>query len=318
VQAAYDLWRATPEHDMLGDRTRSDYRNKAKVFLVTFGDVPVAALSRKILKNWWRQLYRERGHAMANGILAVARAILTHARNEEWIAINPAFDLQITSTEPRLVLWLPYEIEAVLTAADEMGFPFVGDAVAIAVHSGQRLGDVLAMPPRIFETRIRLKQFKRGALIDIPMTRQLEERIGLVRARWAATDVVARATMVTGNEGAEFRGQGQSRFSSYFRRVRARAAQLVAEGRFGPKATNRSPDELAGELLAKHFQDLRDTAVTRLALAGATMTEISSVTGHAIASATAIIRHYMVMQPEMADTAIAKLQAWLDKEGIAV
>jgi len=49
----------------------------------------------------------------------------------------------------------------------------------IALHSGQRMGDVLAMPPKIFEHgRIAITQMKRGALIDIPVTEACAARVG--------------------------------------------------------------------------------------------------------------------------------------------
>ena len=71
-------------------------------------------------------------------------------------------------------------------------------------------------------------------------------------------------------------------------------------------------------LAEKRYQDLRDTAVTRLALAGCSMAEIAAITGHSIPSITQIIKHYLVLQPEMADAAIAKLSAWLEAQHIAL
>lgn len=57
-------------------------------------------------------------------------------------------------------------------------------------------------------------------------------------------------------------------------------------------------------------QDLRDTAVTWLALAGATIPEIAAVTGHSLESVTSVLKHYLARHPELADHAIAKLVTW--------
>ena len=57
-------------------------------------------------------------------------------------------------------------------------------------------------------------------------------------------------------------------------------------------------------------QDLRDTAVTWLALAGATLPEIASVTGHSLQSIHDVLKHYLARHPEMAEHAIAKLVEW--------
>lgn len=57
-------------------------------------------------------------------------------------------------------------------------------------------------------------------------------------------------------------------------------------------------------------QDLRDTAVTWLALAECTIPEIAAVTGHSLQSITSVLEHYLARHPELADHAIAKLVAW--------
>ncbi len=66
------------------------------------------------------------------------------------------------------------------------------------------------------------------------------------------------------------------------------------------------------------YLDLRDTAVTRLALAGCSMAELSAITGHSLKTIQEIMKHYLVIQLEMADAAIAKLNACMTREGIAL
>jgi integrase len=58
------------------------------------------------------------------------------------------------------------------------------------------------------------------------------------------------------------------------------------------------------------FHDLRGTAVTRLALAGATVPEIGAITGHSLRDVQSILdTHYLAHDPELAANAIAKLEA---------
>lgn len=304
----YEMWTATPEFSLLRASTRADYRSKAELFLSTpLGDgdtwshVPVAAIGRAALKGYWREAYQQRGHAMANAILAVVRAMLTHATDLEWIPINPAFALKLPGVAPRQKLWLPADVAALVAAADRLALPEIGDAAIVALHSGQRQADVLALPARLFgESRIRLSQFKRAARIDAPMTPQLIERIAAIRARRASNVVQLDAPLITDADGRPYAGDDGSRFRKAFAAVRT--AAMAAR------------PEIAGLT----FQDLRDTAVTRLALAECTLAEISAITGHSIVSVTGIIRHYLVLQPEMADAAIGKLTTWLDKEGITL
>ncbi len=310
-QDVFDRWRATPEYRLLGERTRADYACKAAAWLADFGDEPVAAVSRKTLKGFWREAYEERGHHMANGILAVVRAMLTFAVDEEWIASNPAFALKLKTPPPRVAFWSPAKVAAFVATADAMGHFSIADAVVIGLHSGQRQGDVLAMPPTIFDDgRIKLTQFKRGALIDVPFTPQLAQRLAGIRARRAAGDVVAlaRATVVTDERtGAAW---DENAFRKAFRAVRAEAAcrhpELLAEARFQPG------------LADLRYQDLRDTTVTRLADADCNLAEIRSVTGHTPASITRTIEHYLATTDAQANNAIAKYTAWLDRNRIAL
>jgi integrase len=73
-----------------------------------------------------------------------------------------------------------------------------------------------------------------------------------------------------------------------------------------------------GSLSFKRDQDLRDTAVTWLARAGATLPEIASITGHSLRSIHQVLQHYLAITPELSDSAIAKLVAWMKKEGMVI
>lgn len=108
----------------------------------------------------------------------------------------------------------------------------------------------------------------------------------------------SRPLIVSESTGKDYDGHA---FRKRFRLVRAKAAT-------GDSAA------IAG----KQFLDLRDTAVTRLALAGCTIAEIRAITGHSIASVHQILKHYLALDEAMADAAIARLKAWMAEEGIAV
>jgi integrase len=57
------------------------------------------------------------------------------------------------------------------------------------------------------------------------------------------------------------------------------------------------------------FNDLRGTAVTRLAIAGCTEAEIATITGHALRDVRSILdAHYLHRDPALAESAIRKLE----------
>ncbi|MGH6876106.1 MAG: hypothetical protein ACREHV_01875 [Rhizomicrobium sp.] len=57
------------------------------------------------------------------------------------------------------------------------------------------------------------------------------------------------------------------------------------------------------------FNDLRGTAVTRLALAGCTEAEIATIIGHSLRDVRSILdAHYVHRDPALADSAIRKFE----------
>jgi hypothetical protein len=331
-QALFNLWSDPSRHTEFGllrESTRSDYLSKARQFLETpidaktgdvgadrsgsdtFADIHVGAISRRHLKNLWREMYRERGHAMANGILRVVSIMMTFAVDEEWRRDNPAAKLKIKQTKPRQVLWLPDELELIVKTADEMKLWSIGDAIVVALHSGQRQSDVLALPERIFdEQRIRLSQLKSNgkSRIDAPMTPALLRRIHNLKERRRGETVISLDRPLIRRDTSAEPHDDRHYFGKQFRLVRDAAADKMGE----------DGKPLCPNIADKNFQDLRDTAVTRLAMAGCTLPEIAAITGHDTESITRIIKHYLVLNSAMADAAIGKLTAWLEKEAIAI
>jgi integrase len=61
------------------------------------------------------------------------------------------------------------------------------------------------------------------------------------------------------------------------------------------------------------FNDLRGTAVTRLAIAGCTEAEIATITGHSLRDVRTILdMHYLARDPALGESAIRKLERRTD------
>jgi hypothetical protein len=82
-------------------------------------------------------------------------------------------------------------------------------------------------------------------------------------------------------------------------------AQMEAAG-FYPKAF--SELTAAEKRSHLHFNDLRGTAVTLLAEAGATVPQIVSITGHKIQSATRILERYLSITPALSKAAMTAFE----------
>ncbi|WP_414462916.1 tyrosine-type recombinase/integrase [Hyphomicrobium sp. DY-1] len=312
----WEVYRASPAYLELKHLTRRDYKSKIEIFLATaldksgktLGSVSVAALQQSDMFSFWEELYKTRGHTMANSTLSAVRSMFSYGVMKGWRTTNPARALKLKKTAPRIVVWTPTEIVAFVEKADAMGFTGVADAVVIGLHTGQRQSDVLLLEFVSAENgRARFKQGKTNARVSVPFTPQLADRIEKIKARRRAGQVAE--IQLTGQLVRDTRGKQYSRetFGKDFRKVKAAVADQQRE------AGSEDPS-----ILGKLYLDLRDTAVTRLAEAECTIVEIHSITGHELDTIHKVLKHYLAVNDRMADAAIAKVRAWMEREGIAL
>jgi site-specific recombinase XerD len=294
---------ATPEFRALAQNTRSDYIRKASVFLAWAGDAPLSQLRRKTIRQYWRVLQERRGHAMANGVIAVLRLTLSHAVDEEWIAVNPASNLRMKSVAPRVVFWSDAECAAMLDAADELGEHGIGDAIVLALHTGQRQSDILALPAGLLgnDGMVRLEQRKTKSLVAFPATGILVSRLAAAErrnaAQWLKMRAEDRTLILDDRTGRRF---NRYTFGHRFAEIRKRAT-LIEPG-----------------CLQKQFLDFRDTALTRLYMAGLTILQIAAISGHEIRTVDQVLRHYVALNASDGRAAIAAYETWLKERGAAV
>lgn len=286
----------------LAPATIRDYRKKAAALAGYDPDLwgaSVDALDQPILYGLYEALWADKGLAMARGILAVLSAALSWGMRRGRVrahAVNPALRLGMETPAPRVRAGEPGEMKALIDAADAVGRPEIGDAIMLGLWTGQRQNDRLALLDDGLRYGRRIfRQAKTGAVVAIRQAPELEARLAAARARRKGLGLVDPHVVV--DEQAR-RPWKADHYRHVFAAVRAAA---IAGGPARPPCPT-----LAG------FQerDLRDTAVTWLALAGATVPEICAVTGHAHQSAHAILKHYLARHPELADAAIGKMMAW--------
>ena len=150
-------------------------------------------------------------------------------------------------------------------------------AFMLALWTGQRQGDLLDLCWSQYDGKvIRLKQNKTGAYVVVPVGAPLR----------ASLDKIERTDgpILRNSYGEIWNPDG---FRSSWKKACAAA---------GVKGVT--------------FNDLRGTAVSRLALAGATEAEIATITGHSLRDVRSILdAHYLNRDPQLAENAIRKLEA---------
>ena len=215
----------------------------------------------------------------------------------------------------------------------------------IGVDTGQREADVLALPTIAAQRgpdgriTLRLRQSKRRRSVAVDLTPRLHCRVDAILIRRPA-NADDPALILSEETGRRYK---LDNFRHWFGRVR----QLAATGddeRGLPSCLSLAPqlaDTFAGALAAianaeppplerdiadlramaakpkawrarvadwrATFQDLRDTTVTRLAVAGCTIPQIASVTGQSERSIHALLPHYLALSDAIARDAIQQL-----------
>lgn len=239
---------------------------------------------------------------------------------------NPVADLEETLPvlAPRVRYGTVPEMVHLLAVADCLDFFDVGDMFLTGLYTGQRQADRLALEDvQISAAGIRFMQRKKGGQpLLIPPVDDLKARLEAAATR--RQDWRLNYPHVHIDERLR-RPWLEDRYRKLFRIVRHAAAFGSLAG-LDKKTAQLARAELRGKDVAQRLaaaglapmasladfrdQDLRDTAVTWLALAGCTKWEVAAITGHGLKSIDGILSHYFGLHPELARSATAKLQAW--------
>lgn len=264
------------EFSQLADRTKKDYLKHLDAIEREFGTFPVCGLTRKrarVIFSEWKDRLAKRSLRQADYAWTVLARCLSWALGRGIVDANPL--------ERGGRLYRTTRSESVWTDDEEAQFlavasPQLALAFMLAVWTGQRQGDLLRLTWSAYDgTKIRLKQSKTGARVVIPVGEPLKVLL----------DATTRCSplILTQRDGKPWTEEG---FRSSFRKTVAKT-----------------------QIRGRTFQDLRGTAVTRLAVAEATEAEIATLTGHSLRDVRSILdANYLHRDPKLAESAIRKLE----------
>ncbi len=276
IQSILNFYQDSPRFTDLAARTRKDYVKHIRLIETEFGDFPLDALrDRRTRAEFlaWRDRMAQKSRRQADYVFATFASILAWAFDRGMIVANPC--------ERPGKLYRSSRSDAIWTSEDEDAFlrvaaPRFRLAYLLAVWTGQRQGDLIALPWKGYDGHhIRLKQSKTGRRVVIPVGAPLKSEL----------DATPRHgdTILTTLSGAPWTSHG---FSASWRKLVAKA-----------------------QVTGLTFHDLRGTAVTRLAIAGCSEAEIATITGHSLKDVGAILdAHYLSRDSRLAESAIRKLE----------
>ena len=269
-------YQASDDFRGLAVRTRSDYVKHIKAIENEFADFPLSALTDRRTRGVfmaWRDRLAVKSRRQADYAWTVLSRCLSWALNRGLVAANPC--------EKGGRLYRGSRADKIWTVDDEAAFLKLAPLhlrlpLLLALWTGQRQGDLLRLPWSAYDgTHIRLCQSKTGTRVVIPVGAPLKAALDAARKHGPI--------MLTSTDRRPWTPDG---FRASWRKACAAAG-----------------------VVGVTFNDLRGTAVTRLALAGCTEAEIATITGHSLRDVRSILdAHYLHRDPALADSAIRKLE----------
>lgn len=276
LQYLIDEYQRASEFTDLAERTRFDYAKQIKKIEARFSDLPLKALDAKGAKHLfrsWRDELAQASKRQADYAWTVCARILSWSKDRGLCDANPC--------EKGGRIYRAARNDRIWTDADEAQFmasapPHVALAMTLALWTGQRQGDLLKLTWSQFDGEwIRIRQGKGGARVAVPVGAPLKAALAATKRR--------SPRVLVNLDGIPWTPDG---FRVSWRKAVAKAG-----------------------IVGLTFHDLRGSAVTRLALAGASVPEIATITGHSIDDVNAILdAHYLSRDPALAVSAIRKLE----------
>lgn len=271
VGALSTEWRKSPEWLRLAPVTRSHYLTYIQ-HLERLATLPVAAVKRRDIMEIRDAVAAAKGPGAATAFVRVASAAFRWALDRGWIEHSPC-----TMIRPIPSGHLPAWTEAQIAAALDELPEYLRRAVLLALHTGQRRGDLVRMTWAAYDGRaIRLVQGKTGAALVIPAHPTLKAELDTWKRDAASTHIL------TGIRGRPWIGTHLSQ---------SLGRALVAIGL--PPGLN--------------VHGLRKAAAARLADAGCSTHEIAAITGHRTLAMVALYTA-SADQERLAGAAISRLE----------
>lgn len=268
-------FRASADYTMLAGSTKRAYSSYLKAIEEEFGDMPLEALSDPGVRGdfkAWRDKFAETPRKADYAWTTLAR-VFSVAKDRGRIPVNPCErGGRLYEADRNDAVWTEEHIGKLIAVAGQ----HITDALLMALWTGQRQGDLIALPWSAYDGRhIKLRQSKTGRRLRIPVGSALKARLD---------EKKRESTIILTNS------YGQPWTSDGFRTSWGKACRRA-------------------EIDGLTFHDLRGSAVTRLALAGASVPEIAAFTGLSLKDVEQILdRHYLGRDQSLAESAIRKLE----------
>lgn len=283
LQGLLDAYEDGADFTSLAAKSQKDYRRYLRMIGAEFGTMPIEAIEDRRTRGEfkdWRDSMSATPRA-ADFAWSVLARVMSYAKDRGRIGVNPCErGGRLYKADRADAIWT----EATLAKLFAVASQEVAWVVGVALWTGQRQGDLLRLPWSSFDgSAVRLRQSKGGIRVTVPAGDHLKKLMAVIPRR--------STVILTSSDRTPWTSDG---FRASFRKACQKAG---VEG--------------------LTFHDLRGTAVTRLALAGCSESEIAAITGHTLTDVRSILdRHYLSRDVALAEAAIHKLEEHMARRSV--
>ncbi|NOW44351.1 integrase [Novosphingobium sp. SG751A] len=292
LNAVFRAFEQSSDYAALADRTRKDYAKHLRHIEAEFADFPITALADRRTRGEflaWRDRVGKSSERTADYRFAILARIIAWALDRGLVPANPCKRPGRLYRGSRAeFIWREAEEAAFFAKAPQ----HLHLALTLALWTGQRQGDLIKLTWKAYDgTHIRLAQNKTRSKtgkrqlkrVAIPVGAPLKAALDAHKLSYGEQGNALPETILVTLRGSPWTSDG---FRTSWRRG------CIAAG-------------VAGLT----FHDLRGTVVTRLAIAGCSVPQIATITGHSLKDVEAILdAHYLMRDSGLGEAAIVRLE----------
>lgn len=243
-------WEGSPGWAKLAENTKLQYSTYSRLLLPGMGKIPVKKVERATLLDIRDAVVKTRGPGAGIAFARTTSAAFGWAVKRGWLDRSPATLLREELADGgHLPTWTEEDVTLALAMLPE----YLRRPVVLALYTGQRRGDLIAMPWSAYDgAKIRLVQEKTDQTMVLPAPPELRAELDY----WRKRDPDGSRILT-------------NKFGKPWRQA--------------PNLSKQLGDALAkieGFPPGRNIHGLRKLAATRLAEAGCTLHEIAAITGH--------------------------------------
>lgn len=249
----------SPEFRQLSDSTKLFYRRYLDPLRMKWGKIALEGLTSRVVREWRNKMSDKPG--TANAALRSLKSLLVWAVKNEYMAVSPAE--KVDPIRVKSDGWQAWP-ETKLATFAEKATGAARIAFMLALHTGQRRKDVLAMRwDAISEGWIAVKQSKTGKALEIPLHPVLAAELDAERKRQADRAAARKEKGKAASVGLGI--------------VQREDGRPYSESGFA-SIWNRAQHDC--ECANLPFHGLRKNATQALFEAGCTPQQVQAITGH--------------------------------------